>query len=161
MHYSIKPLTPENAQQIINWKYDPPYDLYDLDQEHISGLLYPAYRYHQVLDELGVLIGSCCFGDDARVPGGYYPVGEPKILDVGVGLKPDLTGLGRGNGFVSAVLNFADETFQPEIFRVTVANFNQRSMRTFLNLGFIICHQFTRELVDINFTQLELPVTKE
>ena len=161
MLYFISPLSPEYARCLIEWRYDPPYDLYDLGPEHLSGLLNPDYRYHQILDDQGQLTGFCCFGEDARVPGGKYGVGEPEVLDLGVGLKPELTGRGQGIDFVEAVLNFADDTFQPDFFRVTVADFNQRSMRTFLNLGFSIRHQFTREFVDLKFTQLDRPVEKE
>lgn len=155
MSYSISPLTQENAWKIIHWRYDPPYDLYDLAPEHLPGLLNPDLRYHQVLDQSGEPIGFCCFGEDARVPGGEYGMGEPGVLDIGVGLKPELTGKGLGKDFVGAVLDFARDTYQPEIYRVTVAEFNQRSQKTFLDLGFSVCSCFTGELVDRKYTQLE------
>lgn len=161
MSYSISSLTPENAKRMINWNYDPPYDLYDLAPEHLPRLLNPDYRYHQVLNLSGELDGFCCFGEDARVPGGGYSEGEPKVLDIGVGLKPELTGQGLGNDFVGAVLNFAEDIYQPEIYRVTVADFNQRSLKTFQSFGFSICGHFTRDLVEVKYTQLERPVKKE
>ena len=158
MLYTINPLTQKNAKIIVGWQYDPPYDLYDMEPKHLVGLLNPDYRYHQVLDRSGELAGYCCFGEDARVPGGIYDEGEPKVLDIGVGLKPQLTGQGLGKEFVSAILFYAGNTFQPPIYRVTVADFNQRSLKTFLSLGFEITEQFTRELVNVNFTQLEKKV---
>lgn len=155
MSYSISPLTPENAQKIIDWRYGPPYDLYNMAPEHLPGLLNSDLRYHQVLDQYGELVGFCCFGEDARVPGGEYDRGEPGVIDIGVGLKPELTGKGLGKDFVEAVLDFAQVTHQPEIYRVTVAEFNQRSLNTFLGLGFCVSSCFTRELADLKFTQLE------
>jgi len=159
--YSISPLTQENAQRMINWHYDPPYDYYDLAPEHIPGLLNPDYHYHQVLNQSGELDGFCCFGEDARVLGGVYSEREPRVLDIGVGLKPELTGQGFGKDFGAAVLNYARDTYQPEIYRVTIADFNQRSLKTFQSLGFSIRDNFTRELTEVKFIQLERPVKKE
>ncbi|TFG50066.1 MAG: N-acetyltransferase [Anaerolineales bacterium] len=153
--YFFSPLTMEFAHQIATWRYDPPFDLYDIYPEHLKGLLYPAYRYHQVLGRNGALVGFCCYGADARVPGGEYNEGEPLVLDVGVGLRPDLTGQGLGECFVQAILDYGENTFQPEQFRVTVADFNLRSRKTFQKLGFQEVFHFTRELVEMPFTQLE------
>jgi ribosomal-protein-alanine N-acetyltransferase len=155
MVYTIAPLIPENALEIITWRYDPPYDLYDLSREDITGLLLPENRYHAVLDEKSDLIGYCCFGKDAQVPGGDYSQGEPIILDIGVGLHPDYVGRGLGKDFVSAILVFAARTYAPKIYRVTVAAFNQRSLRVFRSLGFRQTHSFTRDLVELEFIQLE------
>jgi RimJ/RimL family protein N-acetyltransferase len=153
--YQILPLTREQAEKILTWKYQPPYGVYDLDGEDLNELLNPDFRYHQVLNAEGELVGYCCYGFDAQVPGGDYSCGEPQVLDVGVGLRPDLTGQGQGRSFVSAVLNYAWSVYRPEIFRVTVADFNQRSINTFRNLGFEITHHFNRELGQLPFTQLE------
>jgi ribosomal-protein-alanine N-acetyltransferase len=156
--YTISPLSEECAQQIITWRYDPPYDLYDLSPADLSGLLTPANRYHQVLDRDKVMVGFCCFGEDAQVPGGCYDQGEPGVLDIGVGLRPDLTGKKLGKDFVAAVLEYAHKTYHPGIFRVSVASFNQRSLKTFQGLGFKVSCHFTRELVEIEFIQMERSV---
>ena len=159
--YSISPLGKDNAREISTWSYDHPYDLYDLVPNDLSGLLNPDYYYHQVLDQNEDLIGYCCFGLDARVPGGKYLINEPKVLDIGVGMRPDLTGEGRGYEFISAVLEFARERFNPDCFRVTVADFNKRSLRAFIRHGFNESHHFIRELVEIPFTQLERELEEE
>jgi RimJ/RimL family protein N-acetyltransferase len=155
MTYSFLPLQPEHSQQILTWRYNPPYDLYDLTESGVSGFLNPDYRYHVVVDDSQDIVGYCCFGVDAQVPGGDYDKGEPDILDVGVGLRPDLTGKGHGFNFVSAILKFAEELYQPEIFRVTVAAFNLRSVKTFQKLGFKETGSFTRDMISLDFVQLE------
>lgn len=153
--YQIIPITREQAEMIITWSYQPPYGVYDLDPDDLNELLKPEYRYHHVLDQAGKLVGYCCYGIDAQVPGGDYSTGEPEVLDVGVGLRPELTGLGQGGKFVRAILEYGWRVFRPEIFRVTVADFNQRSMNTFRKLGFKEKHHFVRELGQLPFTQLE------
>jgi RimJ/RimL family protein N-acetyltransferase len=153
--YSITPLSEENARELTTWQYDPPYDLYDLKPEDLTGLLNPDYGYHQVIDQKGILIGYCCFGLDAQVPGGDYQQNGPGVLDIGVGLRPDLTGRGRGITFVGAILDCGYAKYGPEVLRATIASFNQRSLRTFQCLGFEIQGSFIRESVNIQFYQLE------
>ncbi|MDQ2672203.1 MAG: GNAT family N-acetyltransferase, partial [Actinomycetota bacterium] len=72
-----------------------------------------------------------CFGEDAQVASGkrfgLYEA-EP-ALDVGLGMRPDLTGRGLGEEFVYAGLRFARETYSPPAFRLTVAAFNRRAIR--------------------------------
>ena len=52
----------------------------------------PTNRYHGVTGEdHSQLIGFCCFGPDARVTGFAY---DEDSLDIGAGLRPDLTGRG-------------------------------------------------------------------
>jgi len=158
--YNIFPVSEGNAREITTWRYDPPYDLYDLAPRHLTGFLNPDYRYHQVLNKNGRLVGYCCFGVDAQVPGGVYLKNEPEILDIGVGLAPRLTGQGRGTAFVGEILKFGFNTYHPDIFRVSIASFNKRSLKTFQNLGFLIQGSFTRGFLNVEFFQLERPVMK-
>ena len=151
----ISPLRPELVDLIIGWHYLPPYDVYDLSPADREPLLNPRYRYHQVLDGSGNLIGYCCYGADARVPGGEYTGSDHDFLDVGVGLHPDLVGRGLGADFVGAVLAYGQEHFHPANFRVTVADFNQRSLKTFRKLGFRESYHFRRKPDGMPFTQLE------
>ena len=153
--YQIRPMIREQAEEILTWRYLPPYGVYDLEADDLYALLNPAYRYHYVLGHTGVLVGYCCYGIDAQVPGGEYASGEPQVLDVGVGLRPERTGQGQGKDFIKAILHYGWKVFRPDVFRVTVADFNQRSMNTFRNLGFIETHHFIRELGQLPFTQLE------
>ena len=100
-------MTAAHAKAITTWRYEPPYDFYN-PRDDIAGFLRPDYHYYAAQDDDGGLVGYCCFGPDARVPGGAYP--EDGSLDVGVGLRPDLTGGGRGLGFFNAVLDPYSDT---------------------------------------------------
>ena len=107
-------------------------------------LLQPRFAYHSVYDERGDLTGYFCFGEDAQVAAGkrlgLYEV-EP-ALDVGLGMRPDLTGRGLGEEYVHAGLQFARETYSPPAFRLTVATFNQRAIRVYERAGFEIVERF-------------------
>lgn len=159
--YQVHPITRDQAERIITWSYPPPYGVYDLSPDDLNGLLNPEYRYHQVMDQDGNLVGYCCYGLDAQVPGGEYSSGEPDVFDVGVGMHPNLTGQGRGATFVGAVLRYGEATYPLKAFRATIAVFNQRSLRTFQGLGFEIMGEFVRESGDMHFYQLEKIIKEE
>jgi len=104
----------------------------------VDALLQPRFYYHSVYDERGDLTGYFCFGEDAQVAAGkrlgVYEV-EP-ALDLGLGMRPDLTGMGLGEAFVHAGLRFAREIYSPPAFRLTVATFNGRAIRVYERAGF-------------------------
>jgi RimJ/RimL family protein N-acetyltransferase len=63
---------------------------------------------------------------------GFYSfVPRGKIVDIGIAMRPDLTGRGLGLAFVLAGLEFARETFKPATFRLDVAVFNLRARRVY------------------------------
>ncbi|MBW4432697.1 MAG: GNAT family N-acetyltransferase [Pelatocladus maniniholoensis HA4357-MV3] len=86
-----------------------------------------------LVDAENELIAFCCFGEDAQVSGGDY---TSTALDIGLGVRPNLTGQGQGQRYIADVLNFAQSTFHSTIFRVTVAAFNERALRTWKKAGF-------------------------
>lgn len=139
--YLFRPITPTTAKQIVHWQYDPPYDIYNLDAdaETILYLLEPKYAYHAIFAEDRVLAGFCSFGLDGQVAGGDY---SHDALDVGAGMRPDLTGQGNGAIFIRAILDFGKRQFRPKAFRVTLAAFNQRVQRVCQRLGFVEIGRF-------------------
>ena len=134
---TFKPMDEPSAREILTWRYEPPYDIYnanpDKAEPFVQTLLDPAYAYHAIIDERGELVGYCCFGTDARVSGGDYGT---DALDIGLGMRPDLTGQGRGLAFFEAILDFTRRTFAPRALRVTAAAFNQRAIRVYEKTGF-------------------------
>jgi ribosomal-protein-alanine N-acetyltransferase len=122
---------------ITGWHYPPPYDMYNCNpgaaEAQIGLYLKPEYHYYTIWNTTDHLIGFHCFGPDARVPGGDYSV---PALDVGGGLKPDLTGQGLGAVIMEAALTFARQKFAPPAFRATVAAFNRRALRVSEKVGY-------------------------
>jgi GNAT superfamily N-acetyltransferase len=88
-----------------------------------------AERVFAVLDESGDLVGECTRSRDLE------PEDE---LWFGFGLRPDLTGLGRGAEFVEACAKFAVEStkYPGEYIRLGVAAFNKRAVRCYEKIGF-------------------------
>jgi RimJ/RimL family protein N-acetyltransferase len=135
----------DNAREMCTWRYDPPYDFYNSHPEgadaRIRHLLDPTQTYYTITDDNDTLVGYCCFGADAQVPGGTYD--EP-ALDIGLGMHPALTGQGHGDNFFAAIVDFALLALAPRRLRVTVAAFNQRAMRVYEKAGFKPVESFGR-----------------
>ena len=143
---SFRPMDRANARAIIRWRYEAPYDIYNLNAIDIENAVHdyvlPENAYYSVHNRNKKLVGYCCFGREARVPGGDY---RADALDVGLGLHPDLTGRGHGRKFVRAILEFARMTYHPGAFRMTVAAWNARAIRLYAHLGFHRIQEFPRE----------------
>lgn len=129
----FRPISEEDARAISQWRYEEPYAMYNGDLTGMAALLDLRNAYYSITGRDGELVGYCCFGPDARVPGGDY---DDVALDVGLGMRPDFTGKGRGLEFFTAILNFGRERFRPAAFRLTVAAFNQRAIRVYERAGF-------------------------
>jgi RimJ/RimL family protein N-acetyltransferase len=132
--WSVGTLRADEAEDIAGWRYDPPYDLYDVDVA-APVLLATAGRFGAVRDEGGGLVGYCCFDAEARVPGGAY---ADAALDVGWGMRPELTGRGLGARFVAAIVAHALPLACPRPLRVTIAEWNGRSQRAAASAGFTV-----------------------
>lgn len=137
----------EAARAIIDWRYPPPYDMYniitDAAEAVISAFLDPEFAYYKITGDDDELAAFCNFGLDARVPGGDYS--EP-ALDIGMGVLPELTGKGLGSGFAQAVITFAEKKYQTQLLRVTIAAFNKRAQRVWEKSGFKQEQHFKRSL---------------
>ncbi|MDH4423095.1 MULTISPECIES: GNAT family N-acetyltransferase [Bacillus] len=135
---NIHKLTEEEAMEIAMWTYEEPYNLYSFSEEEevIEELL--DGTYYGCCNDKGGLIGYFCFGENAQVPGGRDAnlyTGED-VVDIGIGMKPDLTGKGMGKTFFQAGIVFATEEWHPKIFRLSVATFNKRAITLYKNIGF-------------------------
>jgi RimJ/RimL family protein N-acetyltransferase len=136
--FILRPLVASDLTEITAWRYAPPYDFYDWDPaDDPALLLLPEDRNLAALDEDGLLAGFVCFGAGGQVPGGV-DAGEydEPLLDIGLGLRPDLTGRGLGLAFVQAALEAGRELHRPAGFRLTVATFNLRAITVYERAGF-------------------------
>jgi ribosomal-protein-alanine N-acetyltransferase len=155
VQYTFSSMDPASARAISAWHYDPPYELYNVAPERIEkevqALLDPQNAYYAMFDEGGSLVANCCFGRDAQVSGGDY---SADALDIGLGVRPDQTGQGRGHTYVDAVLDLARHTYAPTAFRVTVAAFNGRALRVWGRAGFRPVSEFARTSDGLAFVVL-------
>ena len=126
----VRALTSADAAAIAAWRYPGRYATYDCD-----GPADLERDHWAVTDERGELVGYCAFGAPARVAGATAEAGT---LDIGYGMKPELTGGGDGRRFVAAILDFALQQDDPRRLRLFVLDWNERSRRVAAAYGFVV-----------------------
>lgn len=138
--YIINRMKLEEAQEIVRWRYDSPYSLYDMsdDEEDIQELMDGTYFSAKNLED--ELIGFFCFGLNAQINAINKQVVycDQTALDIGLGLRPDLTGQGKGKDFLMAGIHFAQNQYTFQKLRLSVAAFNKRAISLYQNVGFVI-----------------------
>jgi RimJ/RimL family protein N-acetyltransferase len=123
----VRELTDADADQIATWRYPDRYSTYDVNET------FTPDRGFWAVEHESELVGYCCFGYEARVPGIEEQEGT---LDIGYGMRPDLVGQGLGPQFVTAILDFAADEFSFERQRMVILDWNERSRRLAQKLGF-------------------------
>jgi RimJ/RimL family protein N-acetyltransferase len=146
MELHIKQMNHDEAKQISKWIYEEPYSIYSMDESdsEINELLNGCY--FSVLNSENNLIGYYCFGEAAQVPAGnqFGVYDSEDIIDIGLGIKPNLCGKGLGFNFFSNGLDFARNKLLANKFRLTVASFNKRAIKVYERAGFRKVNSFNR-----------------
>ena len=109
-----------SLDQVLQWHYEAPYDFYDPAADpfdHPERLLYVC-------------------GADARVDAFWEFTVDGDVVEIGIGLRPDLVGRGLGEAHLRAQLEYARGRWQPQTFRLYVASWNERAIRLYERLGF-------------------------
>ncbi len=139
MDMRIKAMELEDTREISTWTYEGIYSFYSMDscwetiKELIDGTYYSVFENSNI-------IGYFCYGESAQVPGGRNKglYSKAETIDMGLGLRPDLTGKGIGLEFVLKGIEFGINIYKPRIVRLTVAEFNKRAIRVYERAGFQI-----------------------
>ena len=158
---SVVKIRAADVPDILSWRYPPPYDFYDPPRHpdvptYTREFLKPELAFHVVLSE-GALIGFCSYGIDGQVPGGDY---TEDALDIGLGMRPELTGQGHGSAFLSAVLTHGIAQWSPSQIRLTVASFNRRARRLYDQFGFCHHSEFNDPQTNVHYDILMCDVTR-
>jgi len=124
-------MSQEDAEAIAEWRYPEPFSFYDAsaDPDDLAELLDPALRgagYESVRNESDELVGFFQFKQN-----------RPDVLEIGLGLRPDLTDRGLGGTFIEAGLRRARARFGPTPIVLSVATFNRRAVTVYERAGFV------------------------
>ncbi|HEX2639489.1 MAG TPA: GNAT family protein [Pyrinomonadaceae bacterium] len=137
MKFAFTQMNEADAREVLAWIYEPPYDFYNSEpaelEKNVELVTDRQNMYYALRNESGELIAYYCFGREAQIDGGEY---APGAVDIGGGLRPDLTGNGFGPTFIQVGLDFASILFGPNTIRATVAAFNLRALKMCENAGF-------------------------
>lgn len=142
MNLTIQPASTETFQEIASWRYDPPYDFYNGDEDPV---LNPE-RFYEALADDGSLVGY------------FYFEEKGAALEIGLGLRPELAGRGLGLEFFRAGVEFGRRRFGPERVILNVAAFNRRAIAVYERAGFreVGRHQRTfKRWGEVEFVDME------
>ncbi|MDY0405049.1 GNAT family protein [Virgibacillus sp. 179-BFC.A HS] len=150
MSYTFKKLTQEQAEEIsYNWHYEGIYSFYDMeaDQEDLEEFLDAKQRGDSTFAVLNdnELIGFFSFSQT-----------DANTIDIGLGMRPDLTGVGKGLSFLKEGLAFAKAKYSPNVITLSVATFNNRAIKVYKKAGFEPVETFVQETNDGHYDFLKM-----
>ncbi len=147
MNFIFTPMNEKYANAIANWHYDDVYSFYDMaaDEEDL-GILMDTNNWRDI-------IKAVLYGDDELVGwAAFYTENDEFWLSLG--LRPDLTGRGLGEEFVTQCAKYAVSHYKlaKQIIRLHVALFNQRAIKVYQKAGF---KETNRTIRDTHVGQLD------
>jgi [ribosomal protein S18]-alanine N-acetyltransferase len=143
--FTIRAMTASDAEAIAAWHYPGEYAFYDWDQDpgDLAELLDPCEwgRRYFAADADGELAGFFVFKP------------HEDGTEIGLGLRPDLTGQGLGTRFLEAGLRFGGA----EHYTLAVAAFNRRAIVVYGRAGFTVTDRYVHRTngADHDFLRLE------
>ncbi|MDZ7672143.1 MAG: GNAT family protein [Halanaerobiales bacterium] len=142
----------EVAEEIANWKYKKPYNIYNIngDENTIKEIIEKDYYSYSYGD---IIIGYFCYGKPARVPNDNNDIYEDEnYLDIGIGMNPKLCDKGKGLKFFKKAVETAYELYEKKKYRLTVAKFNERAIKVYKKYGFKEEKEFVKNTNSSNTT---------
>ncbi|HEX5503841.1 MAG TPA: GNAT family N-acetyltransferase, partial [Thermomicrobiales bacterium] len=130
--YAFRPLRRRDALAASRWRYPPPYAVYDISRASLLAI----WAAQLALRPLGVAIYYAALDDRGDLVGLFTYLQRGDTVEIGLGLRPDLTGRGNGLAFLEAGLAFGRRLYAPASFRLTVATFNERAITVYERAGF-------------------------
>ncbi|MED5016763.1 GNAT family protein [Paenibacillus chibensis] len=139
MNYIFQPMTQEQAELIAyQWKYQDEYSFYDisvdpedlqefLDEKHRADSFFVVYRNYEMM--------------------GYFVFDEKErgVINIALGLKPELTGKGEGIRFLQCGMKYAQTKYAPVKITLSVAAFNTRAIKVYERAGFEKVNTYIQE----------------
>jgi len=155
MNINYRPADEKLTREFLEWQYEPPYDIYNCPPDQVEKIVRynidPLNNVYAMFNEDNQLVGYCSYGRDAQVPGGDY---SEAALDIGMMIKPELTGQGLGAMFAEGVIKNGVDKYKPRKLRVTIAAFNKRAIRVWEKNDFQQTQIFKRSKDGMEFVIL-------
>ena len=149
MDYDFNKMSQEQAENIAsNWHYEGKCSFYDItaDKEDLAEFLNPQERgdKYYIVKKSNEEIGFFYFED------------KDDSVDIGLGMKPELTGRGMGLDFFKAGLGYAISKYNPKEITLSVATFNERAVKVYKKAGFESVKTFMQDTNGSRFEFLKM-----
>lgn len=138
--FKLIPLQEEHARLLCEWRYKPPYNIYNWRpwewmlsrQEEFADTVIREEQYCAVVDEEEAL---CGFAQLFPIVG---------VTRIGLGMRPDLCGQGRGVAFITAIVEEARLRKPGNEIDLEVLAWNERAIRVYERAGFHVTDTYER-----------------
>ena len=145
MRFAFRSLAIEDADAMLSWRYEPPYDEYDpstdpSDAAEIRAAVGDATWFAVDDADTGELAGFL----DCR------PRPDADEVEIGLGLHPGLTGRGIGPPFVEAIVALIRERWDPGRVTLDVLPWNERAIVAYERAGFVRGEVYDKTFEDGN-----------
>ncbi len=131
--YLYRPMALRDALAVYRWRYSGEYAIYDLG---LVTLLAATFVSAVAGKKAGVAFYAVALDDDPLI-GIVSLAYRSQDVELGLGLRPDLTGRGLGLPFVRSVMDLARERYHPRTLSLCVATFNHRAIKIYERAGFV------------------------
>lgn len=134
-------LTGEQAEETCSWRYEGPYAVYNLPEwEELCARGWAIADegrrksdFYAILDEKGELCGFFRFFE------------ENDVMTLGLGMRPDLCGLGCGRRIMNLILREFFFRYPGRSLELEVRSFNRRAAACYRSAGFVEIMRYRRE----------------
>ena len=154
MEILISEMTIEYALLVTRWTYDGIYSIYNHGEAFVTDCM--DGMHFAFLDLNRELLGYLCYGIEAKIPTVEADVYDDNYLDIGLHIRPDLTGKKLGSSFLRACLKYAQKTFDANNYRATIASFNERALNLCVHSGFYVDQTVTHLITGSKFIVVKM-----
>lgn len=137
MNYDFRKVTNNNVEDILTWKFEGIYSLYNNDrtQGKINWLksLPEDDKAFSVYNDNNELVGHC-------------EIYTKEKINFAVQMRPALTGKGMGRELVQSFLDFARKKYSLNGIELFVVKFNERAIKVYESLGFEKVKEYSAKL---------------
>ncbi|WP_223069317.1 GNAT family N-acetyltransferase [Paenibacillus caui] len=138
--FYVKQMEEGHAAEICTWQYEAPYNIYGwLPWEQMKALevefgdpLIRKQQYVSIMDDQNRLSGFAQ----------YFPM--EGVTRIGIGMKPELCGHGRGRDFVTAIVQEGLRRAPGKELDLEVLTWNNRAIKAYQKAGFTITDLYER-----------------
>ncbi len=153
MNFKFKEMNNDYAREILTWHYDGIYSFYDMEfdiedlKEFLDNIKNNTWKNKYVaVDDLGKLVGIFSFNIDKEV------------MEIGLGLSPELTGQGIGEQYVISGIEYGINTlsFKGKCISLSVVAFNLRAIKLYKKVGFKEVSRFIQPINDYEYEFIKM-----
>ena len=134
LKYDFMPMSQEQAEIIATWHYPTPYSFYDV--KAINDILASQSQGN----------GSYVALADQEIIGFFTYVSTSKEIQLTLGLRPDLCGMGLGSTFLNDIEAFLTHHVHAQLLQLTIATFHQRAVKIGEQCGYIIRKTYQQDI---------------